>query len=400
VRNDPSSPLFRDATEEVRQLRRLADLGYLTASVVHDFNNLLTAILCSIELLERDVADRQSPSELARDIRDAAERATGLTRRVLAFLRKEPARPARLDLSASVADLRSLLEMILGRRLRLVLELDRTLGEVFVDREQLDHVLINLVVNARDAMTGDGEVTISTRSVSAPEGSDPTAAPAPSYVALSVTDTGEGMPPEVRERAFERFFTTKGGKGTGLGLASAHRFAKQHGGCMSLHSAPGRGTTVVVFLPRAEPLTSSPPGPHDDAGARGSEMVAVIEPDDSVRSALRAILCEAGYSVIDAPSAELALLHSQHEARRVALVLADATSPGLSARAVVERLREAGHPARLLWMSGDAECQLAGRAGSEPPLLRKAFAPSELRRRVREVIDGGPSPGFSAAAGS
>jgi CheY-like chemotaxis protein len=398
VRNDPSSTGFRDATEELRHLRRLADLGYLTASVVHDFNNLLTAILCSVELLERDVADRQNPSELARDIRDAAERATGLTRRVLAFLRKEPARPARLDLSASVADLRSLLEMILGRRLRLVLDLDRTLGEVFVDREQLDHVLINLVANARDAMTGGGEVTISTRSVPAAEGSDPTAAPAPSYVALSVTDTGEGMPPEVRERAFERFFTTKEGKGTGLGLASAHRFAKQHGGCMSLHSAPGRGTTVVVFLPRAVPLTPSPSGPYEDIGARGgSEMVAVIEPDDSVRSALRGILCEAGYSVIDAPSGEIALLRSQRAHRPVALVLADATSSGLGARAVVEHLRAAGHPARLLWMSGDTECQLAGHAGSEPPLLRKAFAPNELRRRVREVIDGGPVPGFSAA---
>jgi CheY-like chemotaxis protein len=220
-------------------------------------------------------------------------------------------------------------------------------------------------------------------------------------VALSVTDTGEGMPPEVRERAFERIFTTKEGKGTGLGLASAHRFAKQHGGCMSLHSAPGRGTTVVVFLPLAEPLTRSPSGPHEDIGARGgSEVVAVIEPDDSVRSALRAILREAGYSVIDAPSGELALHHSQHALSPVALVLADATSPGLGARAVVERLRAAGHPARLLWMSGDTQYQLAGRTGSEPPLLRKAFAPGELRRRVREVIDGGPVPGYSAATGS
>ncbi len=401
MRNDSSSPHFRDATEELRHLRRLADLGYLTASVVHDFNNLLTAILCSVELLERDVSDQQSPSELVRDIRDATERATGLTRRVLAFLRKEPAKPARLDLSASVADLRSLLEMILGRRLRLVLDLDRALGEVFVDREQLDHVLINLVANARDAMTSGGEVTISTRSVPPAEGSDPMAAPGPSYVALSVTDTGEGMPPEVRERAFERFFTTKEGKGTGLGLASAHRFAKQHGGCVSLHSAPGRGTTVVVFLPRAEPLTPSKPAPLDDTGGRGgSETVTLIEPDDSVRSALRAVLCEAGYSVIDAPSGELALLHSQHARRPVALVLADASCPGLSARAVVERLRAAGHPARMLWMSGNTECQIAGWAGSEAPLLRKAFAPSELRRRVREVLDGSPAQGFPAASSS
>jgi CheY-like chemotaxis protein len=365
--------------------------------VVHDFNNLLTAILCSIELLERDVANQPSPTELVRDIRDAAERATGLTRRVLAFLRKDPPKPARLDLSASVAELRSLLEMILGRRLRLLLDLDPALGEVFVDREQLDHVLINLVANARDAMTGGGEVTISTRTVPAAEGSDPGATTAPSYVALSVTDTGEGMAPEVRERAFERFFSTKEGKGTGLGLASAHRFAKQHGGCVSLHSAPGRGTTVVVFLPRAAPLTPGKPAPRDDKGTDGgSEMITVIDPDDSVRGALRAILCEAGYSVIDAPSGELALLHSEHARRPIALVLADASAPGLSAPLVVERLRSAGHPARLLWMSGDTQCQIA----SDPPLLRKAFAPTELRRRVRQVIDDNPLPGYSVASSS
>jgi signal transduction histidine kinase len=303
---DDSSSRFRDAGEDLGHLRRLADLGYITASVVHDLNNLLTAILCSIELLERDVADPSRPSVLIRDIRDAAERATGLTRRVLAFLRRDPAQPARLDLSASVAQLRSLLEMILGRRIRLLLDLDPALGEVFVDPEQLDHVLINLVANARDAMAVGGEVTISTRSVPAAEPSEGGVATAPTYVALSVTDTGEGMAPEVRERAFERFFTTKEGKGTGLGLASAHRFAKQHGGCVSLHSVPGRGTTVIVFLPRAVPLKPSKPAPGEDTGARGgSETITVIDPDDSVRGALRAILCEAGHRARRPPSSPM-----------------------------------------------------------------------------------------------
>jgi signal transduction histidine kinase/CheY-like chemotaxis protein len=399
--------ILRDVTEqrhleqELRHLRRFEDLGYLTASMVHDFNNLLTAILCSVSLLDRDVEGQESPAALAGDIRDAAERAAGLTRRVLAFLRRDASRPQRVNLSLAVTQMRSLLEMVLGRHISLALDLDPAPGDVFVDREQLDHVLVNLVANARDAIASGGTVTISTSAVpvspvGGAEAADPSCPPAPSFVALSVRDTGHGMPAEAREHAFERFYSSKeAGKGTGLGLATAHRFAKQSGGCISLHSSPGRGTTVVVYLPRAAPATLSvptPPGPSETPQdpPPGSQTIAVIEPDDSVRGGVRAVLCDRGYRVIDAPSGELALRQSEHVRSPIALVLAEVASPGLHPNAVVERLRAAGHPAKLLWMSGDTDQRLTERGRRPSPLLRKAFTPAELARRVYEIIDAAP----------
>jgi signal transduction histidine kinase len=416
----------RHLEDELRHLRRFEDLGYLTASIVHDFNNLLTAILCSTAVLERDLAGQGGRSavavDVANEIRDAAERAAALTRRVLSFLRRGASQLQRVNLSVAVGQMRSLLEMVLGPHIKLTLELDPALGDVLVDCEQLDHVLVNLVVNARDAMGNGGIVTISTSTVPvSPVGDadteDPSCPPSPSYVALTVRDTGEGMPPEVREHAFERFFTSKeAGKGTGLGLATAHRFAKQSGGCISLHSAPGRGTTVVVYLPRAvpaalaAPVGSAPserlaeaPGSSRTTRARsstssagrgsGRQMIAVIEPDDSVRSGLRAVLSDRGYTVIDAPSGELALRQSEHARAPIALVLAEVATPGLHASAVVERLRAAGHPAKLLWMSGETDRRLAERGRLHAPLLRKAFTPSELARCVHEAIDGeAPGP--------
>jgi signal transduction histidine kinase len=385
----------RRVEDELRHLRRLEDLGYLTASVVHDFNNLLTAILCSASLLEREVSTQESAVTLASDIRLAAERAAGLTRRVLSFLRRDAAKPQRLNLNTAMAEMRSLLQMVMGRHVEVVFEFDPNLADVVVDREQLDHVLVNLAVNARDAMSGGGTVTISTATVPVgdSQAGDASSAPATSYVALKVRDTGEGMPPEIRERAFERFFTSKDpGKGTGLGLATAHRFAKQSGGCISLHTAPGRGTTVVLYLPAAPAITRAPAAPRaagDEDG--GSQTIAVIEPDDAVRGALRAILSDRGYRVIDAPSGELALRQSEHARSPVALVLAEVASPGLHAGAVVEHLRAAGHPARLLWMSGETDRRIAERGPLDAPLLRKAFTPGELARRVREVIAGDTS---------
>ncbi len=383
----------RRVEEELRHLRRLEDLGYLTASVVHDFNNLLTAILCSASLLERETSAQESALSLASDIRLAAERAAGLTRRVLSFLRRDAAKPQRLYVNAALAEMRSVLEMVMGRDVELVLELDPNLVDVVVDREQLDHVLVKLAVSARDAMPGGGTVTISTSTVPLGDAhpGESSSAPATSYVALKVRDTGEGMPPELRERAFERFLASKDArKGSGLGLATAHRFAKQSGGCISLHSAPGRGTTVVLYLPGAPALVRPPVATRaqGEAEGRDSRTIAVIEPDDRVRGALRAILCERGYTVIDAPSGELALRQSEHARSPVALVLAEVGSPGLHANTVVERLRAAGHPARLLWMSGETDRRIAERGPLNAPLLRKAFTPGELARRVREVIEG------------
>ncbi len=376
--------------QELRHLRRLEAVGATTGGVVHDFNNLLTAVLCSSAALSGLVRGDDRALAMAQEIQSAAERAAGLVRRILRLLRREHALPERVQLSAVLTELRPLLELVSGELVELALELGPDMPETLVDREQLEQVVINLVANARDAMPNGGRITISTANVQS--GSE--SAAGGSYVALTVADTGEGMAPEVLERVFERFFTTKGAeRGTGLGLASAHRFVKASGGCMSVKSAPGRGTTVIVYLPHAAseipPASSSTRG-GEAPGARGAETIVVIEPDDSVRGTLRRVLSERGYRVIDAPTGDTALRQADG-AGAVDLVLSDVGAPGLRAPGVVDRLRRMGKAPKLLWMSG-APGRPARRDGAVEHVLHKAFGPHELLATVREVIDGAREP--------
>jgi CheY-like chemotaxis protein len=264
-----------------------------------------------------------------------------------------------------------------------------------VEREQLEYVLLNLAANARDAMPHGGKVTVATANV--PFGDDGAAAAscthALSYVSLAVTDSGEGMPSEVRDRIFERFCTTKpGGNGSGLGLASAYRFVKRSGGCIAVRSAPGQGTTVTVFLPRlpAPPRPLVAPRLERDVPT-GTETLLVIDPDDPVRSAVRAVLEELGYRVVDAPTGDLALDRAEVEGVPVALVLADLRAPGLPGPEVASRLGASGALPKLLWMSGDTDRAIADRGVAGEPVLRKAFSPRQLARRVREVLDASPA---------
>jgi PAS domain S-box-containing protein len=389
--------VLRDVTEqrrleeEVRHLRRLEDVGHLAASVVHDFNNVLTVIACAISVLVGDVAGQERPSALARDIRAATERAAGLIRQVLSLVRRQPAAPTRLSLSDAVEETRSLMELVLGPGVELALELDPMLGDALIEREQLDHVLLNRAANARDAMPSGGKVSVATANV--PFGNEEVAAAecshALSYVSLSVTDSGEGMPSEVRDRIFERFYTTKQtGQGAGLGLATAYRFVKRSGGCISVRSAPGQGTTVTVFLPRLpSPTQTVVVSRPDHVAPLGTETLLVIDADDSVRGAVRAVLRELGYSVLDAPTGDLALRQAQAAKTPVALVLADLRAPGMPGREVVAQLGSSGRSPKLLWMSGDTDRAIAERGLMDEPMLRKAFSPTQLARCVRDVLD-------------
>jgi CheY-like chemotaxis protein len=219
-------------------------------------------------------------------------------------------------------------------------------------------------------------------------------------VALTVADTGEGMTPEVLERVFERFFTTKGAeRGTGLGLASAHRFVKANGGCMSVKSAPGRGTTVIVYLPHAAsdvpPASSGARGGGEVPGARGVETIVLIEPDDSVRGTLRRVLSERGYRVLDAPTGETALRQADGAMTPVDLVLSDVAVPGLGAAGVVDELRRMGQSPKVLWMSGVPD-RPARLDGIVERVLHKAFGSRELLATVREVLDGERQPATAA----
>jgi PAS domain S-box-containing protein len=379
-----------DLDEELRHLRRIESIGYLTASVVHDFNNVLTPILCVSEALVRDSDERTSKRAL--EIRNAAERAAGLVRQVLTFARREPSKPERVNLGAVVNEIRTLVERVAGDDVEVTLTLDPSVADTVVDREQLEHVVLNLTANARDAMPRGGHVTIATATVPVEE-ADPCAEDRPSaptsYVVLTVRDDGVGMSQEVRERVFERFFTTKeAGMGTGLGLATARRFALQSGGCMSVRSEQGRGTTVALYLPRAPAmvLDTDPPVSHEEPRG-GSETVLLVEDDEQVRRTLRAVLEEFGYTVLDAATGERALELVAGHGGPIDLVLTDVVMPRMGGRALVHALMEAGLDAKTLYMSGHGDDAI-GLHGVRPedPIIRKAFSPTQLARKVREVL--------------
>lgn len=384
---------LRRLEEETRHLRRLESVGYLTASVVHDFNNVLTAMVCSAGLLARSAHEPEA-SGLAGELLAAGERATGLVRRVMRVLRREPVKPDRVNLAEAVGEMRGLIAMLAGPAIDVRFELDAATADVVVDREQLDQVLLNLAANARDAMPRGGEIVVGTSNVSIGEQEAAAAGgrtPGGSYVALTVTDTGEGMTAEVRERVFERFFTTKdAGEGAGIGLASAHRFATDAGGCITVRSAPGAGTSVHLYLPRApggRVVELAPVEPEAPTANMGRETVLVIEADDHVRFVVRAALLDRGYFVLDAPTGDLALRIVALAERAVDLVLADVAAPGLSGRQVVQTLGDRGQTPALLWTSGLTDRATAERGVADEPILRKAFTPLELARQVREALD-------------
>ncbi len=403
--------VLRDVTErrraalELQHLRRLESTSFLAASIVHDFANVMTAVVGSAGLLANASAD-EGVSRLTQEILAAGHRGSDLVRRGLRLLRHKPSPPERLNPSTALADLRRLVELLVGGTVVVKMNLDDGVADVLVDRERLEQALLNLAANARDAMPRGGELTISTSSVTLSE-RDAAAGDGQAggdYVAITVSDTGDGMTPEVRERIFERFFTTKdareqGSGGTGLGLATVHAFVTESKGCITVRSAPGAGTTVVVYLPRiaaGQVVSLARPEPQ---APTGRETVAVIEGDDHVRFVVRAVLSELGYFVIDAPSGELVLRQVRLASRPVHLVLADVASPGLTGREVVSRLGGDGHAPALLWMSGLTEQALEEHEIGDDRLLRKAFKPAELAWSVRAALDAGGEPQRSPASG-
>jgi len=253
----------RDVEDALSHYRRVESLGYVTASVIHDFNNLLSPIISASELLADDLPRGSREKEIAAEIRMAAVRAAGLVRELMRLARRQPAKPQRVNVNDAIDELRPLLARGLPDSAELALVLEDFPLEVIVDRERLENALLNLVANARDAMPHGGNISIATARFSF--GEDPAIPPGEdgssnSYVSIAVTDSGEGMPLAVRERLFERFFTTKGARrGTGLGLPSVHGFVAQSGGCISVRSNVGEGTTVILYLPRAPAGGADPP---------------------------------------------------------------------------------------------------------------------------------------------
>ncbi|MFO0606202.1 MAG: PAS domain S-box protein [Polyangiales bacterium] len=378
---------LRTKDEQLRQAQRLESVGRLAGGVAHDFNNLMSVVLCNADFALDELRDASPLREDILDIRRAGQRAAALTRQLLAFSRKQVLSPQALDLNKVIADVQKMLARLLGEDIDIALHLAGDLGSVLADPGQLEQVIVNLCVNARDAMPHGGRLTVETARV---ERALPDASSAPGpCVMLSIADTGCGMPPEVRDRVFEPFFTTKElGKGTGLGLSTVYGIVKQSGGDIRVESEPGRGTTFEVYLPRVDaPAVDVRPRPVT-AMPTGSEAVLIVEDEDTVRRLAERVLRKAGYDVLAAANGGEALLLSEKHGP-VDLLLTDVVMPHMSGRELADRLARASPGLGVLYMSGYTDDAIVHHGVLEPGarLLAKPFSAAELTRKVREALD-------------
>ncbi|HVX39527.1 MAG TPA: ATP-binding protein [Gemmatimonadaceae bacterium] len=394
---------LRESEAQLRQSQKLEAIGTLAGGIAHDFNNLITVISGYTQLaLMR--AQRNSPeAEDLRQVIEASDRAANLTHQLLAFSRKQVLQPTVLDPAEVVAGIAPMLRRIIGEHIELRIETAGALARVRADRGQLEQVLLNLAVNARDAMPGGGVLTIATRNVcpgtGAELGPDAIARDGATGVALVVTDTGTGMPDEVKERIFEPFFTTKeAGKGTGLGLSTVYGIVNQSGGTIAVESELGHGTTFTITLPAADMLAAASTGAAAEVEMpRGTETILVVEDAEDVRILARRTLEERGYTVRVARNAAEALEISH--ASRIDVLLTDIVMPQMSGPQLVARYRARGPMPLVIYMSGYADDALA-QYELEPGavFLRKPFSPAVLARTVRDAIDGaGATAGASHA---
>jgi PAS domain S-box-containing protein len=382
----------RAVEEELRQVQRLDAMGRLAGGVAHDFNNILTVINGFGELLLSQLPADDPRRPFAEEILKAGERAAGVAGQLLAFSRRQLVSPRLLDLNAVVRDTETMLRRLIGEDILLLTRLDPTCGRVRVDPGQLQQVLVNLAVNARDAMPQGGELFLETRRVElGPQAAAAIGLPQPgSHVALVVRDTGCGMDAATQARIFEPFFTTKQpGRGTGLGLSTVYGIIKQSRGAISVYSQPGRGSTFTIYLPeageRSDDAAALGPGA---ALAPGSETILLVEDEEQVRALARASLVEAGYTVLEACNGAEALALSARHTGPLHLLLTDVVMPGMSGSELARALQAQRPGLRVLYMSGYPDEQLGRHGVAEPhALLPKPFTPERLRAQVRRVLD-------------
>jgi len=386
----------RDVTEsrhledQLRQSQKLEAVGSLAGGIAHDFNNVLTAVGGYSDLMLQELREDDPLRARAEEIKKAAERATSLTSQLLAFSRHQLLQPKVLDLNAVVEGIESMLRRVIGENIELISLPGTALGRVQADPGQIEQVLVNLAVNARDAMPGGGTLTIETADVTTPDGA---------FVALTVRDSGVGMDPDTRARAVEPFFTTKGTEGTGLGLSTVYGIVKQSGGDLEIESELGRGTTFRVLLPRAEqPLTVVPAAPpHTEAETRGTERILLVEDEDAVRAVVSELLELKGYSVVAVESAEAALRVGGDVP--VDLLVTDVVMPGLDGFQLAERLTARRPGLRVLFTSGytDEDAGADGLA-ADAAFLQKPFTQEQLALHVREILDRPVTPARARTA--
>ena len=382
---------------KVQNSLKMEAVGRLAGGVAHDFNNLLTVINGFSEMILRNIGT-QDPSRTAsqvREIRKAGERASSLTRQLLAFGRQQIQTRSRLNLNTVVNDTLKMLARLIGEDIEIELDLCPDVGHVSADVGQVEQVLMNLVVNARDAMPDGGDLTIRTENVRFDRSPDEDVRPG-DYVAVSVTDSGCGMDEATRARVFEPFFTTKElGKGTGLGLAMVYGIVKQSDGHIAVESEPSRGTTFRVYLPRCDAMAEGDARRRKDAILLGRETVLLVEDDEGVRAVASAMLRTLGYRVVEAPGGLEALRTCREYPGPIHLLLTDVVMPMMNGREVADRVRVLVPGVKVLFMSGYTDDSILrhGVLDEGVSFLNKPLSHESLSRKLREVLDPIPAAG-------
>jgi len=377
---------------QLSQSQKMEAIGQLAGGIAHDFNNLLTVIAGFAELALSRVKPDAPIADDIREIRVAEERAAELTRQLLAFSRKQIIAPRVLDLAEVVRGVEKLLRRVIGEDLELRVVSPPTLGHVKADRSQVEQVILNLVVNARDALPRGGKITIETADTELDEAyarSHVAVTPGP-YVMLAVSDTGVGMSAETKARLFEPFFTTKEkGRGTGLGLATVYGIVKQSGGNIWVYSEPGRGSTFKVYLPRVMEPLDQPAPPRAEAPKGGSESVLVVEDDPGVRQLVVHVLRGQGYDVTEAKDSDEAQRLCEDLSRPLQLLVTDVVMPGMGGRDLSRRIQQVRPGLKVLFVSGYTSDAIVHHGVLEPGLafLQKPFTPQQLAERVRSILD-------------
>jgi len=391
--------LQRDVTREVqleeqyRQSQKMEVLGQLTAGIAHDFNNVLTAVNGYAELMQTQLSSDHPAHDMALKLLRAGQRGADLVRQLLVFSRKQVNRPQVLNVNALIIEMEIMLQRIIGEHIQLSTRLAQDLWLIKADPAQIEQVVVNLVVNARDAMPHGGHLSIETANVVLDQHyvSTHLEAHPGDYVALIVSDNGVGMTPEVKLHLFEPFFTTKGrGKGTGLGLATVYGIVKQHGGSIWVYSEPNIGTTFKIYLPRLqeeEQFTAC--GEATERVCGGREAILLVEDDPSVRDLTELILRRHGYTVLSAENGREALRLAREHPGRIDLLLSDIVLPDISAIMLTEQLKRFHPRLKILYMSGYGYEVIARYVPTigHVTLLQKPFSSMDLARQVRNVLD-------------
>jgi PAS domain S-box-containing protein len=392
--------LLRDVTErrmleeQLRQAQKMEAVGKLAGGVAHDFNNLLTAIIGFSTLAEEDVPEESPARPALAQVRRSAEQAAALTRQLLAFGRRQLLQPEPIDINDVIRQMEPMLRRLIGEDIEVATEYGDDLPIVDADRTQLQQIVLNLAVNARDAMPAGGHLTLRTGRIHTPGRSDGGPdVPAGDYVWLEVSDTGQGIAPEAIDRIFEPFFTTKAfGQGTGLGLSTVYGIAKQSGGDVMVTSAPGMGAIFRVLLP-ARPVTAGPLGARaDDESPSGT--VLLVEDDDAVRDFVGEVLRNSGWTVVVAATPAEALAMAARRSLLLDVLVTDVVMPGMNGSELADRLIELRPQLRVLFITGydDEEMASRGLVTQGREMLAKPFTPGQLRARVRALVTAGARP--------